>query len=441
MSEHRSLAHSLIRTGFFSFLGKGLGFLVPIAVAGWFGVGQQTDTFFIAYAFVFFAVGVWGQGIELAALPHLVRWRHAPDVDVLAEIRWAHRALFIIAVACALPLAAMFGGVILKSVNGVVSTRTAWICFIFLLPMFVASGASGLSAAALGSEGRFAVPALSQGFRAIGVLVAAALLRHSLGVASLAIGYSVGEALRLVVLEVYRRRTETGRKRPIAATLLSPGTAAREAWSVNVWPQFAALALVNAGPLVERWVAAHTGTGAITEIDYGLRLFAIPATIFDSSLAAVLLSHWSHTAQRDGLAMLRASTKRLVWKAFVLAVVIGAACIWQRHAIVDVLLMRGKFDAASAAIVSKVFATLMLGFPMGMAALVFERAFMAVQRTRALVAIAGGKLVVRGSVAIVLGMKFGVLGVAFAQPASSAVDLTLQLILWRKGMAPGDARA
>ena len=70
-----------------------------------------------------------------------------------------------------------------------------------------------------------------------------------------------------------------------------------------------------------------------------------------------------------------------------------------------------------------------------------ERAFMAVQRTRALVAIASVKLIVRGSVAIVLGMKFGVLGVAFAQPASSAVDLMLQLILWQKAVGTSDARA
>lgn len=440
MSDGRRLARSLFRTGFFSFAGKGLGFLVPIAVAGWFGVGRQTDTFFIAYAFVFFAVGVWGQGIELTALPHIVRWRRTPEIDVGAEIRWSQRALFLLAVVGTLILAALFGAVILRSVSGVVVTRTAWLCFLLLLPMFVAAGAAGLSAAALAAEGRFAVPALSQGFRAVGVLAAAALLRGRIGVLSLAIGYSVGELIRFVVLETYRRRSEARAIKSDAAPR-QHGAAVRGAWFANVWPQFAALALVNAGPLLERWIAARAGTGAITEIDYGLRLFAIPATIFDSSLAAVLLAHWSNTAREGGLNILHESTKRVVLIALAMASVIAGVCIWQRHAIVGLLLLRGKFDVNSAAIVAQVFATLMIGFPLGMAALVFERAFMAVHRTRTLLGVAGAKLTVRAGVAIVLGAKFGVLGVAVAQPASSAADLLLQAVLWRKGKGASDGAA
>ena len=440
MSDGRRLARSLFRTGFFSFAGKGLGFLVPIAVAGWFGVGRQTDTFFIAYAFVFFAVGVWGQGIELAALPHIVRWRRTPQMDVAAEIRWSQRALFLLAVAGTPVLTALFGALILRSVSGVVVVRTAWLCFLLLLPMFAAAGAAGLSAAALGADGRFAIPALSQGFRAIGVLAAAVLLRGRLGILSLAVGYSAGEVIRFAVLEAYRRSHEP---RPMLgeSSMARRGEAARSAWTTNVWPQFAALALVNAGPLLERWIAARAGTGGITEIDYGLRLFAIPATIFDSSLASVLLAHWSHTARESGLGTLHESTKRVVGIALALASAIAAICIWQRHTIVGLLLLRGKFDPASASIVAQVFATLMIGFPLGMAALVFERAFMALHRTRSLLGVAGAKLTVRASVAIMCGAKFGVLGVAVAQPASSAVDLLLQAVLWRKGKETRDAAA
>lgn len=440
MSDGRRLAQSLFRTGFFSFAGKGLGFLVPIAVAGWFGVGRQTDTFFIAYAFVFFAVGVWGQGIELAALPHIVRWRRAAAIDVPSEILWSQRALLLVATAGTLILAALFGGIILRSVSGVVVVRTAWLCFLLLLPMFIAAGAAGLSAAALAAEGRFAIPALSQGFRAVGVLAAAVLLRGRLGVLSLALGYSAGELLRFVVLEAYRRRCER-HALSVAVVAERRGAAARDAWSINVWPQFAALALVNAGPLIERWIAARAGTGAITEIDYGLRLFAIPATIFDSSLAAVLLAHWSHTAREGGLSVLHESTKRVVLIAFATAAVIASVCIWQRHAIVGLLLLRGKFDVNSASIVAQVFATLMIGFPLGMASLVFERAFMAVHRTRSLLGVAGAKLTVRATVAIILGAKFGVLGVAVAQPASSAADLLLQAVLWRQGRGIREAVA
>lgn len=432
MSEGRELATALLRTGVFSFLGKGLGFAVPIALAGWFGVGPDTDTFFIAYAFVFFAVGVWGQGIELAAVPHIVRWRHDSTIHVASEVSWAQRAVFLGACAAAVLLAALFA-IMLSTVRGVISAAGAWACFALLVPMFLATGGASLAAASLAADGRFALPALSQGLRAVGVLLAGLALRKSHGVYALAIGYSLGELLRLVVLEGYRRRLESRRGAVRTTTSARPGVTARAAWGASLWPQFAALTLVNAGPLVERWVAAHTGVGAVSQVDYGMRLFAIPATIFDSSLVAVLLSHWSHAARVGDDQRLHASTMRMVGIALAVAIGVALLSIWQRQAVVDLLLLRGRFDPGSAAVVADVFTILMLGFPFGMAALVFERAFMALQRTRTLVLIAGAKLAVRGGVAIILGARFGVLGVAAAQPASSVIDLVMQSALWRKG--------
>ena len=416
----------------FSFAGRGIGFIVPIAVAAWFGVGRDTDTFFIAYAFVFFAVGVWGQGIELAALPQIIQWNRATTVNAREEIQWAHHSILKAAVLGVILLAALFALVILPAAGGAVDPRMAWISFTLLVPMFIVAGSASLSAAALNATGHFALPALTQGFRAVGVVGSALLFRRELGIFALAIGYSVGELLRCAVLEGYRRRLNVACGPGSGKSGAKSGPLARATWTVSVWPQFAALALVHAGPLLERWVASHAGIGAITQLDYGLRLFAIPATLFDSSLAAVLLAHWSHAAEADNAAALRNSVMRLVAGALVFAIIVSAICIWQRDTIVDSMLLHGRFDAASAEVVASIFTILMVGFPLGMAALVFERAFMALRRTRTLMGIAGAKLGVRALVAIVLGAKFGVIGIAAAQPASSAIDLTLQAVLWRK---------
>jgi peptidoglycan biosynthesis protein MviN/MurJ (putative lipid II flippase) len=194
-----------------------------------------------------------------------------------------------------------------------------------------------------------------------------------------------------------------------------------------------ALAILGIAPLAERWVAGGLGAGAISHLDYGFKLFAIPSTLFDASVAGVLQAHWARR-HYGGTASILASVQKLVLGALMLSLVIAVSCWIERETLVTVMLQRGAFGAQDSRVVASLFGLLMLGFPTGMAALILERGYMAIQATRFLMLVAIVKIVVRLSTAIIGGARFGVTGIALAQPISSVIDLALLAIFWRRAL-------
>ena len=64
---------------FVSALGRAPAFLVPILIATFFGAGQSTDAYFIAYSAVLFLGGTVAQGVEQAIVPFAARQIHLRD--------------------------------------------------------------------------------------------------------------------------------------------------------------------------------------------------------------------------------------------------------------------------------------------------------------------------------------------------------------------------
>jgi len=251
-------------------------------------------------------------------------------------------------------------------------------------------------------------------------------------VLSLALGYTIGEWARWLLLSSYWRRLRhqaAARPQVVDADIVH---ALRRSALAAAGPQMAALALVSVAPLVERWVLGGMGSGAVSYLDYGSRLYAVPSSLFDASVAGVLQSYWAGHYYRGSSRTVARSVRRIVLLALFIAAVVAVVAWFEREFLVSLALRRGAFTSANAHVVAVVFGILMLGFPTGMGALVLERAYMAVQSTRALLGIAVVKLLVRASMAVIGGSLFGVLGVALAQPVTTLADLTLLGVFWRR---------
>jgi putative peptidoglycan lipid II flippase len=423
------LLRVLVRTGLVSLLGKGAGFLVPIFAAAWFGAGAETDAFFLSYAVVFFAVGIWGTGLETVAISQVARWTAAGGVVLEHELSWARRWVVGCALATMLVLGVVEVAVILPTISDAVSRRESLLAFLLLAPMLLAVSNTALLTGGLAAAGHFSLPAGTQSLRGVGAILGALLLRHQMGVLSLAVGYSAGELARWALLSWHWRRLRGQLRAPAPGAVADIPRLRREVLQV-AWPQLAALAIVGTAPLVERWASGGIGAGAISYLDYAMRLYAVPSSLFDASVAGVLQSYWADHQYRGDPAQLTGSVRRTVVRVFAVALAATALCWFGRGLVVGVVLRRGAFTGDDARVVARVFGILMLGFPAGMAALVLERAFMALQGTGYLLRIAVAKITVRSGIAIVGAATLGVTGVALAQPLTSLLELTLLAVSW-----------
>jgi putative peptidoglycan lipid II flippase len=429
----QGLPQTLVRTGLVSLAGKGAGFLVPIFAAAWFGAGSDTDAFFLAYAVVLFGVGVWGTGLETVAISQVARWLSEHRVNVDQELAWARRWVLGSAAVGMVLLAAVHLFIILPTVSAHVSWRTSVLSLALLFPMFFAAASNSLLTGGLAAAGHFSLASGSQALRGIGALVGAVLVRGPLGVLSLALGYTMGEWARWVLLSTYWRRLRRQAALPLNAVDPDVVRGLRRAALVAAGPQMAAFALVGIAPLAERWVSGGIGAGAVSYLDYGSRLYAVPSSLFDASVAGVLQSYWAGHYYRGAPQAVARSVRRVVLLALLIATAVAGVAWFERQFLVSLALHRGAFTLADAQVVAVVFGVLMLGFPTGMAALVLERAYMAAQSTHVLLGIAVVKLVVRVSAAIIGGALFGLPGVALAQPVTTLADLALLGLFWRRG--------
>jgi len=152
------------------------------------------------------------------------------------------------------------------------------------------------------ARGRFAQTASTQAFRAIGGILFAAFLGPQYGITVVALGVTLGEAVRLIVLQVtlpQRRLVRTGLvSRPL------PEITGREFFRVAS-PIMLSMAIVAANPLIDKAVAARLQVGSTTVIELAEKLFYVPAELCSRAIALVSVTVWAKSVGTDDAALSR----------------------------------------------------------------------------------------------------------------------------------------
>jgi putative peptidoglycan lipid II flippase len=166
--------------------------------------------------------------------------------------------------------------------------------------------------------------------------------------------------------------------------------------------QVAASAAIVAAPVIERLFAVTLGAGAVSRLEYAMRLLVIPATIFEGALVPLLLAQWTQQITTDGRGPTKGEVLTIVGRGFSLAAALGillAACAQQ---LVHILLGHGRFGAADEEAVVSVLRLLSLAFVANMTAQLLERHYIATTRNRTLAALSVGRALVRLGLALSL---------------------------------------
>jgi putative peptidoglycan lipid II flippase len=196
----------------------------------------------------------------------------------------------------------------------------------------------------------------------------------------------------------------------------APGQAVtipRETVARGLW-QLGSVALLGVAPLIERSLAALVAPGGVTMLEYASKLFYIAATVFDTNFAAVFIRGWAVEARERRWTALQRDLRRWVGAVAVGATIIAVALIVVRTPVVHVVLARGQFGSNDIGRVAPLFAILLLAYPFAAIAMLLSGLVVALHETRLLFQVSVLKMVVRSVAALVLGLHWGLAGIAAA---------------------------
>ncbi len=406
----RDLVKDTIWTTICSAIGKGLGFLIPIFIAAWFGVTSETDAFFFAYGLIFFLSGVFAPVVESVIVPFIAEaLTKGEDIGKFVGN--------ILGVSCGFLLVVL--GFFLLLIKPVLSLATRFdpetVQLIFLLvvetaPLFIFLVWTSILAGALNAYKKFSFPAISPGLRALVCIGIIMVFKDTYGVHAIVVGYVAGEILRLASLlwairwhGIFTLRVSFRNSPKILAFLKTASY------------QTIGMAVIGINPIVDRAMASWLGKGSVSVLHYADRLYMIPVTFVTTGLILTLLSHWSGRYYESGLETLKANVRKTMKIVGGLSLIATLLLLMLHRPIVDIAFGRGVFDQARLAEVDLVWVCFLLGFVPYVLTIVITRAQLVLKNTKVLMMCALYSLLLNGGSNYLLMSLYGLKGIALAK--------------------------
>ena len=196
----RPLVRDIIKTTIYGTAGKTVSFFIPFFIAAWFGANRETDAFFFAYGLILFVASIFGPVVQSMIVPHIYEAR-ANNEDIGRFVG----TILAVSGAGLLLLSGLFI-VVSKPILAIIThfdketTRLVFQLLIETAPLIPLLAWTGVLAGTLNSYKKFAFPAVSPAFRAGVNLLIIFVFKDVCGVHSVALGYCLGELVRLLML-------------------------------------------------------------------------------------------------------------------------------------------------------------------------------------------------------------------------------------------------
>lgn len=349
MSAGRGVGRLTLRTLPLALASRAAAFLVPVAIAWWFGVGPVTDAWFWALSFPTFTLVLASSALGTASLPAIAAARaEAPErlPGLLGGlITWAALVAASLGVLVALampPLLPVWTD--FPPETRALASRYLW----GLIPFMVLTCAGAVLRVACEVHGEFSRVALTPLLRAVAIIGALALLRGPLGGLSLPVALGLGElAQALWWARLLRRNGVT----------LRPGLGvdpSLRALARDLLPLLGGEVLVALNLVVDKGFAAALPAGSVATLEYADRARVIPQTLLESSLVMVAFATWANLRAQGRHAEARGSAEHALRWTVALASPVLAGMFIGATVLVRLLFERGAFQAQDTEAVAEV---------------------------------------------------------------------------------------
>ncbi len=418
----RPLVKDVFSTTALALVGRITGFLVPFFVAIWFGAGRDTDAFFLVYSLILLLTMVFGDAVGEVLIPFLaeVRARKGEVSAYVGKFLVLEGVLVSVVVTLLFLAAKAFLPLVVHF-----SPYQMGLLYRLLLEMlplvFLVSWINVLMAT-LNVAKRFSLPAVSPSIRSGITLLVMYLFRERLGVHSIALGFVVGEGVRLVVM-LYKVSVIEGFPLGRGSFL----------WDPELF-RFLGVAFFRSGSMifnqvnqaVDKAMASWLVVGSVSVLYYAGRLTMVPALLLTSGAMIPFVSHWSERYCREGLDRLKKDVRKAAVAMAVASSVIALLLILVSGPVVKLVLGHGAMKGSSLQLVQWAWVCYLLGFPFRLVSRVLLRVYVVLQRTRIVLIQAVMGTFLNVLLNWILMRKMGAAGIAL----STSVVGVLSLLFW-----------
>ncbi|MFE3169848.1 murein biosynthesis integral membrane protein MurJ [Streptomyces sp. NPDC059224] len=434
-SSRGVLAKAAFVTAALSVVGSLLGLIRDQSLARLFGAGRDTDAFLVAWTVPEFAATLLIEdGLAFALIPAFSvalarRAQGAPGDPVRALVAGTLPKLALAFVGVATLLIGGAPQLVEVLAPGLRDPGLAVGCTRLTATCVLTFGLAGYCSAALRAHRRFLAPAAIYVAYNAGLITAMFAFGGSWGVRSAAFGVAAGGLLMVAVqlpslLGQLRRRVKAAVGEPVA-----------EAQPLNVVLMATVLLFAlcrQSQVLIERFLASHLHSGAISHLNYAQKVAQIPMTM-SMMLCTVTFPVVARALAEGDTERARRRVERdlsVAASVVLLGTAVVVACAPQ---LIHILFQRGAFTAADTAATAGVMRVYALGLLGQTMVGVLVRSYFSAGRATwyPVGAMAAGIAVTSWIGAMTVG-RYGVTGIA----AANAAGITVTAVLLLCGMGP-----
>ena len=354
------------------------GLVSSIALARVLGSSLGTDAYFLALSVPFGVSMIMLAGLRQGGTPPMTEMLARSEAafvragsQLVSSVAVLASVLALVATAVTFVLAPLATGAGSQHFLALVRAD-----LIALAPLPVLGSLTGALGAIQTVRGRV-VPAVAVlAFEPSAKTVAVVALGPSLGAASLILGQLAGAALAPLTLWAMLRRDGV-RLRP-SRTVLPPFV--RDVARLSA-PLIISQAVLQANPIVDRTMAVPLGTGSVTQLELGARLFFGATALIGGALIGPITGTWSATLVHEGWDAVRAGVMRAVVVVLVAVPPVITLGMALRQPVIGLVYGGGAYSDAALRVTADVFGMLMLGLPASVLIIVFSALFVARRST------------------------------------------------------------
>lgn len=413
-------------------LSRGVAFLVPMAVARWFGVGPATDAWFWALSFPTFVLVLASAAVGTASLPAIA----SASAQDQARLERLVGGLLLWAGGGALVLGALIAAVVPLLLPWVTAfdpptQGLARGFLVALLPFMTLTCASAVLRVTCEVRGRFQAVSLTPLLRAGVVIGTMGMLRGPLGPYALPAGLAVGE-LAQVLFWTWVARASGVRVRPT----LSLDPAVRQVGR-DLGPILGGEVLVALNLVIDKGFAALLPMGSVATLEYADRARVIPQTLLESTLLMVAFATWSNLRAAGRTEEARASMgSSLRWTLALSAPVLAGMYIG-RVVLVRLMFERGAFTPADTLASASVLGWFIPGILPNLLGILAVRAHVLERNLRLVFGLGVVSVALNTTGNALLMGPLGLNGLALATTVTSFIVPGLYLWALRGALGPG----
>jgi len=417
-----------------TFLSSLFGLLRNVYIARIFGRGTEADAFNAAFVLPdmisYFLVG---GAASITFVTILTRYR-----DSGRETQGKRSLSVILTTMClvlggALILAEIFAPLYVHWWFDKFSAPKAALCVHLtriLLPAQLFFFAGGVFGSVLLVRKQFTVQAVTPLIYNLGTIVGGVLLRHRMGVSSLALGTTAGALCGPFLLNALFAHRAGTRYRPI----LDWRDEGLREWVRLSLPLIVGVSLVTA----DQWIIFHYGSGtdgAISLMTYAKRLFTAPMAVLAQAAGVASMPFFASLWAKGQRFEFATGVADSVSRVAALGILVASGLIALALPVVQVIFLGGKFSAADARMCAGYFGVFCLAMFLWAGQSIYARAFYAAGNT--FLPMVAGTIVTVVSLPVYAGFyrAWGAMGLAVASDVGITMQtLVLAVLLHQKRM-------